>query len=382
MASILVTGGAGFIGSRTLAEAFLRRGDSVSILDNFNDYYDPRLKRRNVEALSVFPAFRCFEGDIRDPERVNAVFRDANPTGVVASAAMAGVRPSIEQPALYADVNVMGTMRMLEAARAAGVGRFIFASSSSVYGNREGEPFRETDNVDHPVSPYAATKKAGELLCHSWHHLSGIPVTCLRFFTVYGPRQRPDLAIHKFAGLMRRGEPVTLFGDGSTRRRLHLRHRHRRRRRSGAGPGRRLPHLQLGRIRHRFAARNGRRSRRGPREGAAHRPCPRTARRRPLDLRGRFGGPSRPRLFAFGSLLRGHPPLRRLAFRGDVVTRLDVLSGGRRSAELHEDRAASSGYSRSRTASGIESSTRGSITTRTCRGASSRIFGFPNRGAT
>lgn len=217
MASILVTGGAGFIGSH-VAEAFLRRGDSVSILDNFNDYYDPRLKRRNVEALSAFPAFRCFEGDIRDPERVNAVFRDANPTGVVHLAAMAGVRPSIEQPALYADVNVMGTMRMLEAARAAGVGRFIFASSSSVYGNREGEPFRETDNVDHPVSPYAATKKAGELLCHSWHHLSGIPVTCLRFFTVYGPRQRPDLAIHKFAGLMRRGEPVTLFGDGSTRR--------------------------------------------------------------------------------------------------------------------------------------------------------------------
>ena len=217
MASILVTGGAGFIGSH-VAEAFLRRGDSVSILDNFNPFYDPALKRRNVETLAAYPGFRAFEGDIRDAGRVVDVMRDARPDGVVHLAAMAGVRPSIEQPALYADVNVMGTMRVLEAAREAGVARFVFASSSSVYGNREGEPFRETDNVDHPVSPYAATKKSGELLCHSWHHLSGIPVTCLRFFTVYGPRQRPDLAIHKFAGLMRRGEAVTVFGDGSTRR--------------------------------------------------------------------------------------------------------------------------------------------------------------------
>ncbi len=217
MAAILVTGAAGFIGSH-VAEALLARGDRVTGLDNLNDFYDPALKRRNLEALFRNPAFRFVEGDIRDPAALAEALEDPRPSAVIHLAAMAGVRPSIERPALYVDVNERGTALVLEASVKRGVERFLFASSSSVYGERKDPPFREDDRVDHPVSPYAATKKAGELLCHTFHHLHGLPVTCLRYFTVYGPRQRPEMAIHKFARLLRAGRPIPMFGDGSSAR--------------------------------------------------------------------------------------------------------------------------------------------------------------------
>ncbi len=217
MARVLVTGGAGFIGSH-VGEALLARGDSVIAVDNFNAFYDPSIKRQVAALLSRHAGFRLIEGDIRDRALMARVMTDERVDGVIHLAAMAGVRPSIENPSLYADVNLMGTVSILDAAALAKVSRVVFASSSSVYGNRDGGPFRESDRVDNPVSPYAATKKSGELLCHSWHHLLGIPVTCLRFFTVYGPRQRPDLAISKFAALLDAGKPLPFFGDGSTRR--------------------------------------------------------------------------------------------------------------------------------------------------------------------
>lgn len=212
----LVTGAAGFIGSH-LVEALLARGRKVVGLDSFDDFYDPRAKRRNLAACRQNSRFTLVEGDIRDPEAV----RKAGAGGVdviIHLAARAGVRPSIEQPLLYQDVNVNGTCVLLEAARRFGIKRFIFASSSSIYGNNPKVPFAENDNVDHPISPYAASKKAGELLCHTYHHLFGMDVTCLRFFTVYGPRQRPDLAIHKFARLIEQGKPIPMFGDGGMKR--------------------------------------------------------------------------------------------------------------------------------------------------------------------
>jgi UDP-glucuronate 4-epimerase len=215
MANILVTGAAGFIGSH-LSEALVLRGDRVVGLDAFDDFYDPAVKRSNVAGLIGSAAFRLVEGDIRDRDIANAAMADVDV--VVHLAARAGVRPSIENPALYQDVNVGGTLCLLEAAKARGIEKFVFASSSSVYGNNEKVPFAETDSVDHPISPYAATKKAGELLCHTYHHLYGMDVTCLRYFTVYGPRQRPDLAIHKFVRLIEAGEPIPVFGDGSMRR--------------------------------------------------------------------------------------------------------------------------------------------------------------------
>ncbi|MCK4661087.1 MAG: GDP-mannose 4,6-dehydratase [Phycisphaerae bacterium] len=215
MAKILVTGGAGFIGSH-LCEALLRRGDAVTALDNFDDFYDPSTKRANLTACMKNDHFTLAEGDIRDADMVNKLVKDTDV--IVHLAARAGVRPSIEQPILYQDVNIAGTMVMLEAAREHAIKRFIFAGSSSVYGNNESIPFRESDNVDFPISPYAATKKAGELLCHTYHHLYGIGVTCVRFFTVYGPRQRPDLAIHKFTRLIEAGDPIPVFGDGSMMR--------------------------------------------------------------------------------------------------------------------------------------------------------------------
>lgn len=213
---ILVTGGAGFIGSH-VCEALIARGDHVIALDCFDDFYSPVLKRRNLSAVAGHERFRLLEGDIRDEATVGAAFAEA-PDGVIHLAARAGVRPSIEKPLLYEDVNVRGTLVLLEACRAHPSCRFVFASSSSVYGNRREVPFRESDRVDDPISPYAATKKAGELLGHTYHHLYGIPVTCLRFFTVYGPRQRPDLAIHKFARLIEAGSPVPVFGDGTMTR--------------------------------------------------------------------------------------------------------------------------------------------------------------------
>lgn len=213
---ILVTGGAGFIGSH-VCEALLRRGDEVLALDNFDDFYDPKRKRRNLQEALASDRFRLVEGDIRDERVVETALTEDVDT-VLHLAARAGVRPSIEQPLLYQDVNVRGTLILLEAVRRIPGCRFIFGSSSSVYGNSAKVPFAETDRVDAPISPYAATKVAGELLCRTYHHLYSIPTTCLRFFTVYGPRQRPDLAIHKFVDLITKGQAIPMYGDGSTSR--------------------------------------------------------------------------------------------------------------------------------------------------------------------
>jgi len=215
MPKFAVTGGAGFIGSH-LCEALLRRGDTVVAIDNFDDFYDPAIKRSNLTACLENGRFSLAEGDIRDADFVAGAVAGAD--GIVHLAAKAGVRPSIEQPLPYQDVNVGGTMVLLEAARKYNVRRFVFAGSSSVYGNNRKIPFCESDSVDHPISPYAATKKAGELLCHTYYHLYDMAVTCLRYFTVYGPRQRPDLAIHKFTRLIEAGEPIPVFGDGSMMR--------------------------------------------------------------------------------------------------------------------------------------------------------------------
>lgn len=212
--SILVTGAAGFIGSH-LCERLLEGGAEVVGLDSFDDFYDRRIKEANVERAREFDAFTLVRGDVRDHACLRGLADGIE--RVVHLAARAGVRPSIRDPLLYEDVNVRGTAMLLEFARERGVRRFIFGSSSSVYGNNE-VPFREGDSVDRPVSPYAATKKAGELLCHTYHYLYGLSVLCLRLFTVYGPRQRPDLAIHKFARLMRAGAPIPMYGDGSTQR--------------------------------------------------------------------------------------------------------------------------------------------------------------------
>ncbi len=215
--TILVTGAAGFIGSH-LAEFLVERGDHVVCLDNLNTYYDPAIKRRNVASLLESGSFELVEGDIRDVDLVNKVFDDHELDGVIHLAAMAGVRPSLERPVYYHDVNCTGTTVLLEAARDHGVLRFVFGSSSSVYGGNERVPFQESDDVSIPVSPYAATKRAGELTCHTFHHLYGMDIPCLRFFTVYGPRQRPEMAIHKFVRLVEAGEALPIFGDGTTER--------------------------------------------------------------------------------------------------------------------------------------------------------------------
>ncbi|MFH1417953.1 MAG: GDP-mannose 4,6-dehydratase [Planctomycetota bacterium] len=217
MNRIVVTGGGGFIGSH-LCEALLAAGRSVVALDCFDDFYDPRIKRGNINRCLEDPRFTLAEGDIRDADFVNQLLDETKPQAIVHLAARAGVRPSIEDPLLYQDVNVRGTAVLLEAARQHRIRKFISASSSSVYGNNKKVPFAESDNVDFPISPYAATKKAGELLCHCYHHLFDIDMTCLRFFTVYGARQRPDLAIHKFTSLIEEGKPIPVFGDGSMMR--------------------------------------------------------------------------------------------------------------------------------------------------------------------
>lgn len=214
---ILVTGAAGFIGSH-VCDQLLADGHTVVGLDNFNDMYDPALKEANIGVAQQSADFELVRGDILDTSLLAAVFDRVRPDCVVHLAAWAGVRPSIERPALYQKVNIEGTLNLLERCRHDGVSRFVFASSSSVYGNRDEVPFRETDNVDQPVSPYAATKKAGELLCATYHHLFGLNVHCLRFFTVYGPRQRPEMAIHKFTRLIATDQPITMFGDGSSSR--------------------------------------------------------------------------------------------------------------------------------------------------------------------
>ena len=211
---VLVTGGAGFIGSH-LCEALLARGDEVCVLDNFNDFYDPAIKRQNAQELQ---GAQIVEGDIRDEALVHRLFAEHAFDGVVHLAAMAGVRPSLLDPLLYQDVNLRGTMVLLEAVRKRPGTRFVFASSSSVYGGNTKVPFSEEDRVENPISPYAATKRACELLAWTHHHLFDIPTTGLRFFTVYGPRQRPEMAIHKFVRLVHQGAPIPFFGDGSTRR--------------------------------------------------------------------------------------------------------------------------------------------------------------------
>jgi UDP-glucuronate 4-epimerase len=196
----------------------LTEENRVVCLDNFDAFYDPAIKRANLKSAMIRPNFRLIEGDIRDEQVLMRLFREENIDSVFHAAARAGVRPSIQDPALYNDVNIHGTTRLLEAARSASVKNFVFASSSSVYGAANRIPFSEQDPADFPISPYAATKRAGELLCYTYHHLYALPVICLRFFTVYGPRQRPEMAIHKFTRLIDAGRPVPVFGDGSSRR--------------------------------------------------------------------------------------------------------------------------------------------------------------------
>lgn len=217
MSKILITGGAGFIGSR-VADLLLEQGRDVVVLDDFNDYYDPRFKRENIAELERNDRFSVVEGDIRDRELVVGLFDRERFDGVIHLAARAGVRPSIQEPLLYVDVNEMGTVVLLEAARQTDCNTFVFGSSSSVYGTNSKVPFSEKDPITQPVSPYAATKRAGELLCHTFHHLFGMHIACLRFFTVYGPRQRPEMAIHKFTAKMLRGESIPRFGDGGSAR--------------------------------------------------------------------------------------------------------------------------------------------------------------------
>jgi UDP-glucuronate 4-epimerase len=214
----IVTGGAGFIGSHVV-DRLLERGGEVIVVDNFDPFYDRAAKEANLAEALRNPCCQLVELDIRDAARVEALVEASRPDAIVHLAARAGVRPSIAQPRLYADVNVMGTVVWLEAAcRIEPKPRFIYASSSSVYGDRSDGPFRETDPVDSPVSPYAATKKACELVAHTFHHLHALPVTGLRLFTAFGPRNRPDLAIASFTRLIDRGLPVPMFGDGTTRR--------------------------------------------------------------------------------------------------------------------------------------------------------------------
>lgn len=218
--TVLVTGAAGFIGSH-LCAALLDRGQPVVGIDNFDPYYDPALKRENVHLLESHPAaklFRFHALDITDAPAMGTLFTAARPTSVIHLAARAGVRSSIEEPVNYAVTNVTGTAILLEEARRAHCDRFIFASSSSVYGNNSKVPFSENDDVSFPISPYAATKRAGELLAHTHFHLTGMPTACLRFFTVFGPRQRPGLAIGLFLDRIAKGQPIPVFGDGSSSR--------------------------------------------------------------------------------------------------------------------------------------------------------------------
>jgi UDP-glucuronate 4-epimerase len=217
--NVLVTGGAGFIGSH-LCERLLREGVHVICFDNFDSFYDPNIKIKNVEGLvRKFPGqFELVAGDIRSREHLQEAFKKTQIDLVVHLAARAGVRPSITDPLLYQDVNIRGTIVLLESCKEFGMKGFIFASSSSVYGETQKIPFSEEDLDIRPISPYGATKRAGELLCYSYHYLYGINIACLRIFTAYGPRQRPEMAIHKFTRLIDQGGKIPMYGDGSTRR--------------------------------------------------------------------------------------------------------------------------------------------------------------------
>ena len=218
MKNILITGGAGFIGSHLVDRLIAERDWNVVVVDDFNDFYDPSIKRANIKHHLGNPQFRQYEVDIRDQEQLKNVFNENRFDCVVHLAARAGVRPSLDQPQLYTETNVNGTVNLLDLSRKQDIKQFVFGSSSSVYGTNAKVPFSEDDPIRQPISPYAATKGAGELLCHTYSHLYGMRSVCLRFFTVYGARQRPDLAIHKFARLISEGRPIPVFGDGTTRR--------------------------------------------------------------------------------------------------------------------------------------------------------------------
>jgi len=216
--NLLVTGGAGFIGSH-LVDRLLRTGvDQVIVVDDFNDFYNPDIKRENIREHLEDPRYKLIQADIRDRAALDDVFKKNHFDCIVHLAARAGVRPSLSEPELYTQTNINGTVNLLELARQHGIKQFVFGSSSSVYGSNAKVPFSEGDPIRQPISPYAATKAAGELICHAYSHLYDLRCVCLRFFTVYGPRQRPDLAIHKFAKLISQGEPIPVFGDGTTRR--------------------------------------------------------------------------------------------------------------------------------------------------------------------
>jgi UDP-glucuronate 4-epimerase len=218
MRSILITGGAGFIGSH-LVDRLLSEGDwRITVVDDLNDFYSPSIKRENIRAHVAQQNYTLVEADIRNYRELEKAFAETNFDCVVHLAARAGVRPSLKEPQLYVETNINGTMNLLELARKHGVKQFVFGSSSSVYGVNEKVPFAEDDPIFNPISPYAATKAAGELICHTYSHLYDMRIVCLRFFTVYGARQRPDLAIYKFAKLISEGKPIPVFGDGSTRR--------------------------------------------------------------------------------------------------------------------------------------------------------------------
>lgn len=220
--NILITGGAGFIGSH-LSQELLKHGHNIITIDNFNSYYSPELKEKNYRlvkktALENECNYKLYRGDIRDKNLMNQIFEENKINGVIALAANAGVRPSIEDPMFYVDVNLLGLTNLLETMRGHTCQSLVFISSSSVYGNNKKVPFNEKDPVDNPISPYAATKKAGELLCYTYHWLFKMNIVCLRYFTVYGPRQRPDLAINKFTKLMLDNKSIPMYGDGTTAR--------------------------------------------------------------------------------------------------------------------------------------------------------------------
>lgn len=213
----LITGGAGFIGS-SLADDLLEKNNRVVVIDNFCDFYDPQIKENNIKNALKNDNYKLYRGDIRDKKLLNKIFSENDIEVVVHLAAMAGVRPSIENPVLYQEVNCLGTQNILECMKEKRIMNLVMASSSSVYGNSKTVPFKESDIVDFAISPYAATKKANEVMTHVYHKLYNINVIMLRFFTVYGPRQRPDLAINKFTRLMLEGKKIPMFGDGSTSR--------------------------------------------------------------------------------------------------------------------------------------------------------------------
>lgn len=215
--NILVTGAAGFIGSH-VCEHFIKLGHNIVGIDNFDNFYPVEFKELNLAELKNSSGFKFYNTDIRDRKSLNEIFSHNKVEVVIHLAAKAGVRPSIESIADYYDVNVNGTVSLLESMRQHNVRKMLFASSSSIYGNNPKVPFSEIDSVDNPISPYASTKKSGELLCHVYCHLYNFSITCLRFFTVYGPRQRPDLAIHKFTRLIQESKPIPFYGDGSTSR--------------------------------------------------------------------------------------------------------------------------------------------------------------------